>query len=112
VAIVARRDFPQGASVFCQVEVYRAVREESSGMPRVSVSYEVRRPDGTLFTRERPTLIRPSPDGALSTLIGVSLEAASPGDYELVMRVKDEFSGQAVELRESFRVSASVGTAE
>ncbi len=41
-----------------------------------------------------------------SWMIGVSLETATPGDYELVMRVKDEFSGNALELREPFRVSA------
>ena len=106
LAILARRDFPQGSSLFCQVDVYRAVKEESSGMPRVSMSYEVRRSDGTLLTRDAPTLIRPTSEGALSTMIGVSLEAATPGNYELVMRFKDEFSGSALELREPFHVSA------
>jgi hypothetical protein len=70
------------------------------------MGYEVRRRDGTLLTRDAPSLIRPAPDGALSRMIGVSLETATPGDYELVMRVKDEFSGSALELREPFRVSA------
>ncbi len=105
LAILARREFPQGGSLFCQVDVYRAVKEESSGMPRVSMSYEVRRSDGTLLTRDAPSLIRPTPEGALSRMIGFSLENASPGEYELVMRFKDEFSGSRVELREPFRVS-------
>jgi VWFA-related protein len=111
LAILARRDFPQGASLFCQFEVYRAVKEETSGMPRVSMGYEVRRGDGTVLTRDAPTLIRPTPDGALSRMIGISLESASPGDYELLMRVKDEFSGKTLELREPFHVSAPVAPA-
>src|SRR5207249_6701676 len=37
LAILARRDFPQGASLFCQFEVYRAARLESSRLPRVSM---------------------------------------------------------------------------
>ena len=96
----------RGGSLFCQLDVYRAVKEESSGMPRVSMSYEVRRSDGTLLTRDAPSLIRPTPEGALSRMIGFSLEDASPGEYELVLRFKDEFSGSRLELREPFRVSA------
>ncbi len=111
LAILARRDFPQGASLFCQFEVYRAAKEEASGMPRVSMGYEVRRSDGAVLARDAPTVIRPSSDGALSRMIGISLESATPGDYELVMRVKDEFSGEAVQLREPFHVTASVAPA-
>jgi hypothetical protein len=105
LAILARRDFPQGGSLFCQLDVYRAVKEERSGMPRVSMGYEARRSDGTLLTRDAPSLIRPTPEGALSRMIGFSLEDASPGEYELVLRFKDEFSGSRVELHEPFRVS-------
>jgi VWFA-related protein len=111
LAILARRDFPQGCQLFCQLEVYRAVKEEASGMPRVSLGYEVRGRDGTLLARDAPRLIRPAPDGALSTMIGVSLESASPGDYELFVRVKDEFSGKTLELREPFHVSAAAAPA-
>ena len=106
LAILARRDFPQGGSLFCQLDVYRAVKEETSGMPRVSMSYEVRRSDGTLLTRDTPSLIRPTPEGTLSRMIGFSLEDASPGSYELVLRLKDEFSGNRTEWRESFQVTA------
>ncbi len=104
LAILARRDFPQKGPLYCQVDVYRAVKEESSGMPRVSMSYEVRRKDGTLLARDAPSLIRPTPDGAVSRMIGFSLDDASPGEYELVLRFKDEFSGSRLESREAFRV--------
>jgi VWFA-related protein len=111
LAILARRDFAQGSPLFCQLEVYRAVKEEASGMPRVSMGYEVRRSDGTLLTRDAPTVIRPAPDGVLSRMIGISLESATPGDYELLMRVKDEFSGSKIELHEPFHVSPRNGPA-
>lgn len=107
LAILARREFPQGASLFCQLDVYRALKEEASGMPKVSMSYEVRRSDGTLLTRDAPSLITPTPQGALSRMIGFSLEAASPGAYELLLRVRDEFSGTRLESRESFQVIPS-----
>jgi VWFA-related protein len=111
LAIMARRDFPQGTSLFCQLDVYRAVKEETSGLPRVSMSYEVRRSDGTLLTRDAPSLIVPTPTGALSRMIGFSLENASPGDYQLLMRIKDQLSGDTLELREPFKVTASLPAA-
>ena len=39
-------------------------------------------------------------------MIGFSLADATPGDYEIVMRVKDELSGKSLELHEPFRVTA------
>ena len=109
LAILARRDFPQGASLFCQLEVYGAARLESSRLPRVSMGYQVRRSDGALYTQDAPSLINPTPAGALSRMIGFSLEDAAPGDYEIVMRVKDELSGEALELREPFSVTPPPG---
>jgi hypothetical protein len=69
------------------------------------MGYEVRTSAGAVYTRDPPSLIAPTPQGTLSRLIGFSLEAATPGDYELVLRVKDELSGKALELREPFTVS-------
>ena len=106
VAIVARRDFPQSASLFCQLEVYGATRLEESNMPKVTMGYEVRASDGGVYTRDRPSLIAPTSQGTVSRLIGFPLEAATPGDYELVLRFKDELSGRTLELREPFSVSA------
>ena len=106
LAILARRDFAQGSSLFCQFEVYGAARLESSRLPRVSMGYQVRRSDGTLYTQDAASIINPTPAGSLSRMIGFSLEDATPGDYEIVMRVKDELSGKSLELHEPFRVTA------
>jgi len=106
LAILVRRDFAQGASLFCQLEVYGAARLEDSRMPRVSMGYQVRRSDGALYTQDAPSLINPTPGGALSRMIGFSLEDAAAGDYEIVIRVKDELSGKSLDLREPFSVTA------
>jgi hypothetical protein len=106
LALMARREFAPEASLYCQLDVYRAVKLASSGMPRVTMAYEVRRSDGTLYTNEGRSLILPTPEGALSRIIGFPLEVAPPGDYELVMSVKDELSGQTINLREPFTVVA------
>jgi hypothetical protein len=106
LAILARRDFARGASLFCQFDVYGATKLEESGMPRVSMGYEVRRSDGTLYTQDTPSLINPTSAGSLSRMIGFSLEDAAPGDYEIVMRVRDELSGKSLEVHEPFSVTA------
>jgi len=107
LAIMARREFAPQASLYCQLDVYGAVKLASTGMPRVTMGYEVRTSDGTLYTGERRTPMLPTEDGELSRIIGFPLVAAPPGDYELKMSVKDELSGKTVELREPFTVSAS-----
>jgi VWFA-related protein len=106
LALLARRDFAQGMALYCQLEVYGAARLEDSGLPRVSMGYEVRKSDGTILTRDPPSLIAPTSRGAVSRMIGFSLEAVAPGDYELSMRIRDELSGKTLVLREPFHVSA------
>ncbi len=110
LALMARREFAPQASLYCQLNVYGAVKLASSGMPRVTMAYEVRRSDGTLYTNEARSLILPTPEGALSRIIGFPLGVAPPGDYELVMSVKDELSGKTVDLREPFTVVADAAT--
>jgi hypothetical protein len=112
LGLIVRREFPQTSSLYCQVEVYRPVREETSGLPRVSMGFEARRSDGALLTREPPTRIIPSAEGTLSRMIGFPLRGVPPGDYVLTLRVKDELSGDTLEQREPFSVAAdSAGAA-
>ena len=103
--MIARREFTPEAALHCRFDVYGAARLESSGMPRVSVSYEVRRSDGALYTREARSLIEPSADGAVSHVIRFPLRAATADDYEMVVRIKDQLKGQTLEIREMFRVT-------
>jgi len=45
-------------------------------------------------------------------MIGFSLEWAPPGDYELVMSVRDELSGKKVEMMEPFSVIPAPAAAQ
>ena len=100
-----RRSFATDAVLYCQFSVYGARKEESGSlMPRVRAGYEIRRADGVVFKRTDPTPINPTSVGALLRLHGIGLRGASPGEYELVLTVRDELAGQSVEVREPFEI--------
>jgi hypothetical protein len=111
LGILARREFKPGGPLYCQLEVYGATRLEDTHLPRVTMGYEVRTSEGTVYTRDPPSPIAPTPQGGLSRLVGFSLEGASPGDYEMVLKIKDQLSGRELTLREPFSVSAPQGAA-
>jgi VWFA-related protein len=100
-----RRSFATDAVLYCQFSVYGATKEEGGSlMPRVRAGYEIRRADGFVFKRTEPTPINPTSVGALLRLNGIGLRGASPGEYELVLTVKDDLAGRSVEVREPFDV--------
>src|SRR5262249_40772673 len=105
-APLARRIFAPGATLFCQYEVYGAAKDKANGLPKVTAGYVVRRSDGSVLTEMAPSLITPTSIGELSRLIGTPLEGAGPGDYEVVLSVKDELNGKTVEVHEPFRVQS------
>jgi VWFA-related protein len=102
---VARREFEQGEELVCRFEVYRS-KPDGSGMPRVVMGYAVRGADGRVFKRVEPAEIRPTSLGKLSRLFRFGLQAAPPGDYELVMAFFDLVSGKYIEIKEPFSVRA------
>ncbi|HKC12405.1 MAG TPA: VWA domain-containing protein [Vicinamibacteria bacterium] len=101
---LARRGFAKGATVFCDVEVHGAAKDPKSGMPRVTMGYVVRGPDGSNFRTASPTPIGPTSLGKLLRRVGFSLEDAAPGEYEMVISLKDELSGKTLEDKQSFAV--------
>jgi VWFA-related protein len=105
--MLARREFASGAMLMARFEVYGAAKEKASGMPRVTAGYVIRRTDGTVVTRMDPSPIQPTSLGRLMRLVGTKLEDAAPGDYEMVLSVKDEIGGTALEVREPFSVTAA-----
>jgi VWFA-related protein len=99
--------FAPGSTLYCQFAVFGAKKEETGAfMPRVSSSYEIRRADGRVFKRSSPTRINPTSLGALLRLSGIALAGAEPGEYLLILSVKDELAGQSLEVREPFVVEA------
>jgi len=107
LALLAGRSFPSGAMVFAQFEVYGAAKDDTTHLPRVSAGYLVRRSDGTVITEQDPSIITPTSLGKVSRRVGFPLEAAAAGEYEMILTVKDETSGKAIEAKEPFTVVSS-----
>jgi VWFA-related protein len=105
-AMSARREFVQGADLFCAFEVYGAKTDGKDGMPRVIQGYEVRAPDGSLFTGIQPTPIKPTSLGQLSRMFGFKLADAPVGNYDIVMSVRDDIAGATLQQHEPFTVIA------
>jgi hypothetical protein len=57
--------------------------------------------------RAEQTPVTPTSIGAVSRLIQIPLSVAPPGEYELVITVRDEISGRSVEKVEPFVVTAA-----
>lgn len=108
--LLARRTFMEGATLFCQYTVYGAMRD-SAGASHVSGSWVLKLADGTLVRQVPARAIAPGADGALVRMYGIALAGLSPGDYELLLAVRDELAVKAVELREPFAVERGVGVA-
>jgi len=108
--IVARRSFSNDGMLFSQFDVYGAARDTDSGMPRVRAGFEIRRKDGSVHTRQEPSPIKPTSLGHLSRLAGTRLDGAAPGEYELVLDVTDEVSGERLAVREPFELVAPDST--
>jgi VWFA-related protein len=104
VAPIARRDFTAGKRVYLSLDVFGAERGAATGKPRVSMGYEVLRPDGEVLTRLDPRTIDPEPDGALHRLVGFVVEDALPGEYRIEGQVVDEQTGKTLLFTEPFTV--------
>jgi hypothetical protein len=104
------RRFGQGSTLYVQYSVLGAAKDETTHRPQVSSGYEIRRSDGTIVKSAPATRINPTSLGALIRLHGINL-AAAPGEYELVLKVKDELAERSLEVREPFVVEAMAAAA-
>ena len=93
---IARRNFPAKGILHCLFEVY--------GGANVTAGFGIRRSDGRFLAASPPTPLKPGPDGALTRTLGVSLDGAPAGAYELIVVATDVATGQAVEAREPFTI--------
>jgi hypothetical protein len=105
LSVLARREFPSGADLLCQFEVYGAKKDEKTGMPRVTQGYVVKKPDGGILTAMEPSPINPTSLGQVMRTFGFKLADVPPGDYEIVMAVRDDLAGRSFEIREPFKVT-------
>jgi VWFA-related protein len=98
VALVARREFAGSGNLYCQFQVFGA--KTAGGGPRVVASFELRRAGGGSVRRSEPTPIEPTPEGRLVRLLAFPLSEQEAGEYELVLRVVDQASGESREVSE------------
>jgi hypothetical protein len=108
-AVAARRVFAPNGRLYFQFDVYGAEREAASGQPQVLAGWTVRGYDGTTHAAEEPARMVPSPRGALSRTGQLPL-SMPPGDYELVLDLRDAVSGRTLVLREPFAVAEASGS--
>jgi hypothetical protein len=104
--LLARREFRRDAQLFCQFQVFGAAKGPDR-LPRVKAGHELRRRGGAVVGRTEPTPVAPTSIGAVTRLIQIPLSITTPGEYELVLTVSDEISGQRVERVEPFAVTAA-----
>jgi VWFA-related protein len=102
---LARRTFSRAEPLYCRFDVY-GMERDADGMPAVTAGHQVRRTEGGVALSEAPTRITPTSLGAVGRRIGISLAGIEPGEYDLVLTVKDELSGASLESTEPFTVVA------
>jgi hypothetical protein len=66
----------------------------------VTAGFSLRRDDGRVLAAAQETPMRPGPDGSLSRGLGVPLDGAPPGRYEVIVLVTDLVAGRSAEARE------------
>ena len=108
--LIARRTFAPAGVLHCRFEVYGAAKDPATGHPAVKAGFAVRRADGTLLAAAGATRIAPGPDGILARTVGVPLDGAPAGPYEMVVVVEDEVNGHTAEAREPFVVDPAGGS--
>ena len=103
--VALSRTFRTGSTVYCQYSVYGAPAAGAHDwVPHVFASWALRRGDSVV--RDAPaTLIQPAPDGRVTRTLGISLEGAEPGEYELLIGARDEKTGEVVTRTEPFTVA-------
>ncbi len=106
--LLARREFPSSANLYCQFQVFGA-GASSAPDQGVEGSYLLRRTDGAVVRQGVQSPITRSADGRLVRLLAFTLDGMAGGDYELVLRVLDKSTGQTQERIEPLRITAHAG---
>ena len=105
--ITARREFAASGILHCSFEVYGAGKEVATGRPKLTAGFSIRRSDGRFLAAMPETPLQPGPDGTLARSLGVPLDGAPSGRYEVIVVVTDHAAGQAAEAREAFVIEGS-----
>jgi Flp pilus assembly protein TadD len=105
---VARRAFPRSARLYCSFDILNAGRD-AEGRTRVRAGHALQRADAPAGSAPALMDVAPGPDGTLNRTLAMFLKTVSPGPHQLVLTVKDDVTGQTLEVVEPFDVTDAVG---
>jgi VWFA-related protein len=108
--LIARRHFAPSGVLHCRFEVYGAALDPRTGLPKVTAGLSVRRSDGRFLAAMAETPLQPDPDGALARSLGLPLDGAPAGTYELIVVVTDVVAKRAADAREPFVIEGESGS--
>ena len=103
---IARRVFAAMGLLHGQFEVFGAAKDAATGAPNVTAGFSVRRSDARFLSAAPETPLKAASDGSLARTLGLPIDGAPPGRYELILVVTDLVAGQVVEAREAFEIEA------
>jgi VWFA-related protein len=103
--LIVRRLLTAGATLYYQFSVFNAGRT-SNGETQIKAGHVVRRADGSVVKELKPTPLSAVSRG-LSRFAGISLAGMPAGEYELIVNVSDEVTGESVTVREPFALAGA-----
>jgi VWFA-related protein len=106
----ARRQFTPSGTLHCRFEVYGAASDAATGKPKVTAGLSIRRSDGRFLAAMPETPLQAGPDGTLARSLGVPLDGAPPGRYEVIVVATDLVAGRGAEVREPFVIEPTSGS--
>ena len=100
---IARRTFKAGTRIAVAFDIIGAATSGNAA-PQVSVSYALRRADGTSISASPPQALKPNARGQLAVAIGVGLPPGAVGAHELHVTARDETAVRVIEHVEAIEI--------
>ena len=102
--ILVSREFATGSVPYCYFEMYNAAKDPAIGLPRVEAGYSLLDRKGKVRQHEALSSVVPGTRGTLTRVIDLPLTGFVPGEYELVLNVRDDVAGITDEFHERLSV--------
>ena len=100
---VATRTFKAGSRIAAAFEVF-GTTESGQAPAAVSVSYSLKRPDGTTVASIPPQALKPNSRGQFGVTIGITLPAGATGEHDLALSVRDEQAVRVIDHVEPIEI--------
>jgi VWFA-related protein len=100
---IARRAFKAGTRIAVAFDIIGAATSGNAA-PQISVSYALRRPDGTSISASPPQTLKPNARGQFAVAIGIGLPPGAAGNHELHVAVREETAVRVIEHIEPIEI--------